>query len=326
MSETEKPLATFALFAYNQSKYIAEAVRGALSQTYTPLQIILSDDASSDDTYELICELVSKYDGPHEVVLNKNQRNLGIGGHVNKVMELARGEFIVVAAGDDISDGNRVAVIVDAFQQGRQAYSVWSAARYVDESGRGVDRRFPGRATEFTDKTMTRNIKPVIGATHAWRRSVFDFFGPLTRDVVFEDNAISFRSHLLGAIKYLDQELVSYRTHEKNITNFTKIQDLRELYSAATKRNEWALAGVMQREKDLKLAASKIAPLRRDYILIAQELSKMKAIIKRRIKAYRQFPALSFFVVFGAFFDIEVTKVALRSLKLRLLAVRDIVK
>ena len=44
---TGAPLVTFALFAYNQERYVREAVEGAFAQTYQPLEIILSDDCSS---------------------------------------------------------------------------------------------------------------------------------------------------------------------------------------------------------------------------------------------------------------------------------------
>lgn len=47
----DHPLVTFALLAYSQEKYIREAVEGAFAQTYEPLEIILSDDCSSDRTY-----------------------------------------------------------------------------------------------------------------------------------------------------------------------------------------------------------------------------------------------------------------------------------
>ena len=53
---TDRPLVTFALFAYNQEEFIREAVEGAFAQTYEPLEIILSDDCSSDRTYEIIQE------------------------------------------------------------------------------------------------------------------------------------------------------------------------------------------------------------------------------------------------------------------------------
>jgi glycosyltransferase involved in cell wall biosynthesis len=50
----DKPLLTLAMFAYNHERFIAEAVRGALRQTYSPLEIIISDDCSTDRTFEII--------------------------------------------------------------------------------------------------------------------------------------------------------------------------------------------------------------------------------------------------------------------------------
>ena len=57
----EKPLVTFALFAYNQERFITEAVEAAFAQTYQPLEIIISDDGSSDKTYDtsfLSCSVI----------------------------------------------------------------------------------------------------------------------------------------------------------------------------------------------------------------------------------------------------------------------------
>ncbi len=65
----DRPLLTFILLAYNQERYIAEAVEGALGQTYSPLEIILSDDCSGDRTFELMKEAADEYRGPHEVIV-----------------------------------------------------------------------------------------------------------------------------------------------------------------------------------------------------------------------------------------------------------------
>ena len=73
---TDQPMVTFALFAYNQEKYIREAVKGAFSQTYEPLEIILSDDCSSDRTFEIMQEMAKAYQGPHRVVARTNRKNL----------------------------------------------------------------------------------------------------------------------------------------------------------------------------------------------------------------------------------------------------------
>ena len=93
---TDRPLITFALFAYNQEKFIEEAVLGVFYQTYSPLEIILSDDGSSDNTFEIMSRMASEYVGPHTIVLNRNQPNIGLIQHVNKVVdEISKGEIVV---------------------------------------------------------------------------------------------------------------------------------------------------------------------------------------------------------------------------------------
>ena len=56
----KKPLVTFAIFSFNQEKYIHDAVQAAFNQSYSPLHIILSDDNSSDKTFSIIENLKNK--------------------------------------------------------------------------------------------------------------------------------------------------------------------------------------------------------------------------------------------------------------------------
>jgi len=68
------------------------------------LEIILSDDASTDRTFDIMKEMAAVYHAPHTIILNRNPRNLGLCGHVNKIFyEIATGAWLVAAAGDDIS-------------------------------------------------------------------------------------------------------------------------------------------------------------------------------------------------------------------------------
>ncbi len=67
----DRPLITFALFAYNQENHIEEAVQGAFSQTYSQLEIVLSDDCSTDRTFEIMERMANAYQGPHKIVLNR---------------------------------------------------------------------------------------------------------------------------------------------------------------------------------------------------------------------------------------------------------------
>ena len=74
---TDRPLVTFALFSYNQEHYIREAIEAAFAQAYQPLEIILSDNCSDDRTDKIKKEMVKEYDGPHRVILNRLDKNIG---------------------------------------------------------------------------------------------------------------------------------------------------------------------------------------------------------------------------------------------------------
>jgi glycosyltransferase involved in cell wall biosynthesis len=212
------PRVTFALITFNQARYIRGAIRGALAQTYSPLEILISDDRSTDDTFDIAGEAVSNYRGPHRIVLNRNETNLGIGGHINRLMALATGDLIVAAAGDDISLPHRVESLVAHFDRYPKCYSAYSNMMVMDAAGQ-LQKTWltEGQAPPALslEAYVTRG-EGVFGCTHAWRRDVFDQFGPLDDRVMHEDCAIPFRSALLGEVHYLDDVLVQYRRHGDN--------------------------------------------------------------------------------------------------------------
>lgn len=219
METTNQPLVTFALFAYNQERFITEAVQGALSQTYSPLEIILSDDCSPDRTFEIMQELAAQYQGPHTVVLNRNATNLGLVGHLNRVMEIVKGELIVAAAGDDVSLPNRTERIVDGYcASKKEALSLFSNAWLYSEDGKveGLLKRRPNQF-EYDARFLASRMETLTGATHAWHRVVFDFFGPLNEAGKAEDTMIPLRSALLGHVVYLNEPLLYYRTDKSRL-------------------------------------------------------------------------------------------------------------
>lgn len=210
---SERPLVTFALFAYNQEKYIREAVVSALAQTYQPLEIILSDDSSRDSTFEIMQEITNGYTGPHQIVLNKNENNLGIGDHINKVMSIAQGELIVVAAGDDVSLPHRVERVVSCWlASDKQSHSIYSSVINIDKDGRELGRHtLTNRFNNKSALEIAAGNPWVLGASHAWSQRVFSEFGTLMPSVVHEDRVIPFRSILLGKVSLIEEPLVKYR-------------------------------------------------------------------------------------------------------------------
>lgn len=207
------PLVTFIVVAYNQESYIKEAIEGAFSQTYTNLEILLSDDNSSDSTYEIMKKMAAEYSGNHKIVLNKNDPNLGIGGHINRVMEIAKGEFIVVNAGDDISLPERTSELVNVWlKSGRETKSICSDCFKMDTNGEVYGSfRFKGLDRLKTPLSILEYNAHIHGATHGWDRCIFDQYLPLDSRVVHEDRVLPLRSALLGKVEHIEKPLLKYR-------------------------------------------------------------------------------------------------------------------
>lgn len=214
MNEINRPTVTFALIAFNQEQYIREAVEGALAQTYYPLEIILSDDCSTDRTFEIMCEMTSKYNGGHKITLNKNDINLGIAGHINSIVKMTMTDFLVVAAGDDISMPTRVGILTEEWvSSGRKAKSIYSLAEDVDIFG--VSTGFIRSGSKISDlndlyEHASRNIY-VLGAAHAWDMDLFRKFHVLNGHVVNEDVVLSARAAIIGEVRLIPQVLIKYR-------------------------------------------------------------------------------------------------------------------
>lgn len=218
-------LVSFILLAYNQQQFVAEAIRGALAQTYQPLEIVISDDCSTDGTFDVIKAEVNAYRGPHQVIAMQMPRNMGIGEHVNQAFAKCSGRLVVGGAGDDISLPKRVETVVAKWNEGgRKAKSIYSAYRECDQGGVLSDRvvRSSQPKTQRDLAARVRVWNAALGCTHCYDRESFEMFGPLNRDVMFEDAAINFRSWALGGILEIDEPLVIYRMHAGAITSLSR--------------------------------------------------------------------------------------------------------
>lgn len=210
----ERPAVTFVLLAFNQENYIRQAIEGALAQIYTPLEIILSDDCSSDLTFEIMRELAASYSGSHSIRLNKNIANLGIAGHINYVMSLVKSDFVVVAAGDDVSLPNRTDKLVSVWlNSDRNIKSVHSYVADMDDQG-----ELTGNLRRGSSDTMLSNPHEhakfnifVLGAAHGWDMSLITGFHPILGSVVNEDVVIPARASLVGRVGFVPEVLVNYR-------------------------------------------------------------------------------------------------------------------
>ncbi|MGK2898765.1 MAG: glycosyltransferase family 2 protein [Burkholderiaceae bacterium] len=213
IAAADRPLVTMLLLAYRQQEFVADAVRGALEQTYSPLEVVISDDASSDGTWAAIERAIAGYTGPHRIVLNRNPSNLGIGAHINRMVALSRGDLLFIAAGDDISMPQRCERVVNAWLAAeRRPDLISSSLLDLDEQGRTHARIMPTDLSTYRGAADWIARPPhVIGAAQAWTRRVFDRFGPLPAGAIAEDMLMVFRAIVSGGAITLAEPLVQYR-------------------------------------------------------------------------------------------------------------------
>jgi glycosyltransferase involved in cell wall biosynthesis len=217
----DRPLVTIAVFAYNQEQYVGAAVKAALAQTYSPLEVLLSDDCSPDGTFEVMRKCAETYSGPHRVTLNRNEPNLGLSGHINRLAELARGSIIVLAAGDDISLPNRAERIAAEFIRSAEVRAAFSGYTEMDLSAKDVrDVPLSKNVVYFAslDSLAKTGGGVGLGATFAYHRDCFTTHGPIPSNILCEDGILPFRAALLGKVAVIPEPLVRYRVHQGSAT------------------------------------------------------------------------------------------------------------
>src|SRR5688572_7890154 len=128
----ERPLVSVICLCYNHQRFVREAVESVLNQSYKNIQVIIADDASTDNSVLEIKAL--KTENPTvELLLLPN--NLGNCKAFNEALKLARGEFIIDFATDDLMMPNRIERQVGFFQRLDSTVGlIYTDAVYIDES------------------------------------------------------------------------------------------------------------------------------------------------------------------------------------------------
>jgi glycosyltransferase involved in cell wall biosynthesis len=205
--------AAMLVIAYRQAATIDAAIDGAFAQDHAALDIVLSDDASPDDTFAHMQARAAAYRGPHRVLLNRNPRNLGIGAHLTHAASLTEAELLFVAAGDDVSLPHRVSRCVAAWEaHGRRPDLIAGWVEDLDAEGRVHDVLRPSDLGQWRSLADWARERPyVIGAAQCWTRRLLERFGGLPEGVVAEDLVMVFRAIGSGGAITLPEPLVRYR-------------------------------------------------------------------------------------------------------------------
>lgn len=219
-----------ALCTHNGMPYIVDQVSSILHQSVPPRQLVVSDDASSDETLATVRDHVARFraerpDAAIELVVLANDAPLGVTANFEQAIRACTGDIIVLSDQDDVWHEHRVKRIVETFSAHPDVLLVHSDARLVDAVGQPLgellsegigfsasEQRAVREGRAF-DVLLRRNV--VTGATAAFRRGLVQRAVPFPAAWV-HDEWLAIVASIVGRVRYVPEPLIDYRQHGRN--------------------------------------------------------------------------------------------------------------
>jgi len=229
-----KPLVSICVPTANRADYLRESLRSIVAQDYEPLEILISDNCSDDETGE-ICRKAAAEDSRIRYV--RQTRPLGLYANHNFCIEQSRGELLCFFHDDDERAPGIVRTYVDFLLAHPEVGVVSSDWDLIDDTGRWIGAREYGVAPvtpglEYVERTL-RSGRSSVGCPGAMIRRAalgdvrFDEAGALG----FGDFVVWFRIAESWAIGHVNRRLWKYRIHRKSLSRRT-IASLSQDYQA----------------------------------------------------------------------------------------------
>ena len=195
----EKPFVSFCITSHNQCEYALLALKAAIAQDYQNMEIIVADDASTDGSAEALQRYAIE-SGRNNVRILTSETNLDRMKNFERLFLAARGELIIEADGDDISEPNRVSRIVEEWEKGgKRATVIIHDGIKIDPKGRVVGH------------VGCRSIECPLGACMAFSPRVVKEFPSAAIPNCIQDHVFTPRALWIGEPLVMPDRLVRYR-------------------------------------------------------------------------------------------------------------------
>lgn len=207
-------LVSIALCTYNGERFLAQQLDSLLAQTYSNLEIVVSDDRSTDDTLTILDEY-SRRDRRIKVIAHAE--NVGLTRNFQRALLLCSGSYIAPCDQDDIWLPDKISTLVQAVSGRCLAYC---DSLFVDEQGKPMGSRMSDVVCMITteDPMPFAFANCISGHAMLFKREVLEYGVPVPQHF-FYDWWLATVAAALGGVVYCDIPLVHYRQHGSNITD-----------------------------------------------------------------------------------------------------------
>jgi glycosyltransferase involved in cell wall biosynthesis len=229
---------------YNGEKFLPEQLESILNQTHQNFRLIISDDGSTDGTRDIL-EYYADNDARIEVHFNK--QNVGVIKNFERLLSFSSSPYFMLCDQDDVWATSKVSELLEKIHQDN-LNMVFSDLMIVDER---LEVRFPSFfKLQNISSQIENNLWKILlfqnivsGCSLIARGEMKKYILPFPEKVVMHDWWISFVCSINGKIGIIEEPLMLYRQHEKNLVGYRKI-----------KKNEFDSYNIFVAERDEYLA------------------------------------------------------------------------
>jgi glycosyltransferase involved in cell wall biosynthesis len=227
----ENPLVSIICLAFNHEKFVVETLDSVVQQNYQPIELIIVDDCSTDNTKLVINNWLSTHP---EVQFIVNEINKGNTKSFNNALKFAKGEYIIDLAADDLIVPNGIELQINAFQNSKfkNLGVVYGNAEIINEDGSFNSFYFPvnengkviaKRAIGDIYSSVLSTGDSICSVSALIKKSVFDFLEGYDETLDYEDLDSWIRASREYEFDFVDEVLVKKRTVTNSLgSNFYK--------------------------------------------------------------------------------------------------------
>ena len=207
------PLVSIALATFNGEQFIAEQVESLIAQTYPNLEIIISDDGSTDRTFSILKSYAERYS---HIFIYSNNGEKGLRKNFEHALKKCNAPYIALCDQDDVWLPGKIALLVE---QIGEASLIYHDSLLVNAAGHSLNRRVVKK--EYTGKDpkvfLLKNV--VSGHACLFKKELLEAALPFP-GVMYPDWWLAAIAADQDGVRYCPEVLVHYRQHSNNTSDF----------------------------------------------------------------------------------------------------------
>ena len=222
----KNPKVSVITVTYNRQDFIREAIESVLTQSFTDWELLIIDDASTDQTQSIANEYIAK---DARIKYYKNDKNLGIARTRNRGLELARGEYIAPLDSDDVwLDKNKLQKQVEFLDINQDYALLGGGIMHIDAKSKNIKKvLYPVYDSMIRNIILQFNPFPQSSLLYR-KKAALECGGYSESYQISDDYDLWLKMGLKYKFTNIPQVLTGYRIHTSNITHTKRLTIARE--------------------------------------------------------------------------------------------------